>query len=212
MRLGLVTDIHNHAAELARALRVFEREGVEQVLNLGDACDPFSASQGSEVARLLCEARAIGVWGNHDVGLCHEVEASACEKYSAETLAYMGTMQPRLRLAGCHFSHREASVDPRDISQLWDFSEDGRNLLLKSRLGLEAVDDRLQFLGHYHCWWAATPGGPLAWDGAGPLEFAPEERYFVVIAPVFNGWCAVLNTDDGVLRPYRCGGPGTELP
>jgi hypothetical protein len=211
MRLGLVTDIHNHVAPLTRALEIFREEGVEQVLNLGDACDPFSATHGAEVARLLREAKAVGVWGNHDVGLCHEVEAFTREKYTAETLEYMTTMQPRLRVDGCHFSHREASVDPRDIAQLWDFSEDGRNLLLKSRLGLQATEDRLQFLGHYHCWWAATPDGPLAWEGERPLEFAPDERYFVVVAPVFDGWCAVLDTGRGVLRPYRCGGAGAEF-
>jgi hypothetical protein len=201
MRLGLVADIHNHAAELRRALEIFERERVDQVLNLGDACDGFS---GEEVARLLLDVRAAGVWGNHDIGLCQDVDASACEKYSAETLAYMATMQPRLRLAGCHFSHREASVDPRDILQLWDFGEDWQDLLLKSRLGLEAVEERLQFLGHYHCWWAATAEGPLAWQGDAPLGFDPAKRYFVILAAVCDGWCAVLDTEEGVLLPHRC--------
>ena len=36
MRLGLVTDIHNHAAELARALTLFREHAVDQVVTIAN--------------------------------------------------------------------------------------------------------------------------------------------------------------------------------
>lgn len=56
MLLWLVTDVHNQAANLARALGLFRAHGVEQVVTIGDTCDAFAPPEGAaEVARLLLE-------------------------------------------------------------------------------------------------------------------------------------------------------------
>jgi hypothetical protein len=205
MRLGLVTDVHNHAVELAAALRLLRDRGVEQVITLGDTCDAFVPAEGAqEVAALLRDCGAIGVWGNHDFSLCRDVEASVGERYGQPVLEFMAGIQPRLVLAGCRFSHREASVDPHDMLQLWDLGDEPLDLVERASRAFAAAAERWQFVGHYHRWWAATPRGPVGWDGSGPLAFAPGERYFVVVAAVCEGWCGVLDTEAGCLEPLRC--------
>jgi predicted phosphodiesterase len=205
MRLGLVADVHNHGAHLARALAVFRGRGVEQVVSLGDACDPFSRAAGADVvASLLDGCAAVGVWGNHDFTLCRDVPAGVRDRYPPAVLDVMARMQSRLVLEGCHFSHREASVDPHDVAQLWDADEGPLDLMALAGRAFGAVGYRWQFVGHYHRWWATTPDGVVDWSGVGRLWFVPGRRYFVVVAPVFDGWCGVLDTEEGSFEPLRC--------
>jgi predicted phosphodiesterase len=206
MRLGLVTDIHSHPAELARALALFRQRGVDHIVTIGDTIDAFSPSSGSaEVAGLLLEAGAVGVWGNHDFGLRGDVPERTRALASPVSLAFLARMQPRLVLADCHFSHKEASVDPFDVTQLWDASDRPLDLLERARLAFAAVAQRLLFVGHYHRWWAATPQGPVEWAAPAALALAPDERYFVVVAAVFQGWCGLLDLERGTLEPLWCG-------
>ncbi|MBA4067079.1 MAG: hypothetical protein C0501_25890 [Isosphaera sp.] len=206
MRLGLVTDVHNHAAELAAALALFRARGVDRVVTIGDTCDAFARPDGvAEVAALLDACGAVGVWGNHDFTLCRDVSDEVRGRYPPVVLDVMARMGPRLVVGGCHFSHKEASVDPHDPAQLWDISDRPLDLAGRARLGFAAADSRWQFVGHYHRWWAATPDGPTGWVGGGPLRFGPGRRYFVVVAAVCDGWCGVLDTGTGELEPLRCG-------
>jgi hypothetical protein len=45
----------------------------------------------------------------------------------------------------------------------------------------------------------------VGWAGAEPLRFEPGQRYFVVVAAVCDGWCGILDTDQGQLEPLWCG-------
>ena len=68
MKLGLLTDIHEQVELLCIALDRFRHEQVDQVVVIGDV---FEIGQRiEETCRLLAEAKAVGVWGNHDYGLC----------------------------------------------------------------------------------------------------------------------------------------------
>lgn len=204
MRLGLVTDIHNHAVELGQALALFRVRGVDQVVTIGDTCDAFCRREGAdEVASLLGNCSAVGVWGNHDFCLCRDVSARQRERFTPLVLEVMARMQPRLVIDDCHFSHKEASVDPHDIEQLWEISDHPVEMIERAVRAFGAVEHRWQFVGHYHRWWAATPDGPLAWEGDQRLRFEPGQRYFVVIAAVCDGWCAILDTEQGELDPMR---------
>jgi hypothetical protein len=206
VRFGLVTDVHNHAAELAAALSVFRARGVDRVVTLGDTCDAFGRGEGAgAVAALLADCSAVGVWGNHDFTLCRDVPAAVTDRYPPVVLDVMARMEPRLVVGDCHFSHKESSVDPHDVAQLWDISDRPPDLMERSRLAFAAVDSRWQFVGHYHRWWAATPAGPVGWAGGGPLRFEPGLRYFVVVAPACEGWCGILDAERGQLEPLRCG-------
>src|SRR5919199_1663179 len=101
MRIGLVTDVHDHVEQLARALELFRQRGVDAVVSLGDACDLFTPrTRCGEVAALLESANAVGVWGNHDFMLCHDVSDRVRRKYPAEALRFLSTIRPRLVLGG----------------------------------------------------------------------------------------------------------------
>jgi hypothetical protein len=206
MRLGLVTDIHNNYANLARALAAFRKHQVEQVVTIGDTCDAFAPPEGAdEAAALLAQCGAVGVWGNHDFHLCRDVPSFCRDRYAPTTFDYMRTMQPRLEIDGCHFSHKDASVDAHDVEQLWSLGEDSDDIWTRAEAAFAANQHGRQFMGHYHCWWAATPNGPINWDGSKSLTLMPHERYVIVIAGVFQGKCAVLDTSTGMLDPLECG-------
>lgn len=206
MLIGLVTDIHDHVEPLGRALELFCRRGVDLVLTLGDSCDAFTRhSRAAEVVALLRGANAVGVWGNHDVGLCHAVDDRARQRYPAPVLDFMATMKPRLVLEGCHFSHVGPSVDPYDAQALWSFDGDGPpNFLGRAWRSFATVAERLVFVGHYHRWLAVTEEGIQDWRGERPLSLAGPRRYFVVVGAVFQGQCAVLDTERCELCPLAC--------
>lgn len=205
VRLGLVTDIHGHAAELARALEHFRRRGVDRVVTIGDTFDAFTRSDGdAEIAALLLESGAVGVWGNHDFCLCGDVLAETRAHYPEAALTFMARMQPRLVIEDCCFSHKDSSVDPHDAEELWGAGDHPLDLRRRASLGFAAAPQRWQFVGHYHLWWATTASGG-AWQGPRPLEFDPSQRYFVVVGAACDGWCALLDLTRAVLEPLWCG-------
>jgi predicted phosphodiesterase len=203
MRIGIVTDIHDETALLARALEALRDECVDRIVSMGDTTDLHGRSQDADgVAALLERYGAVGVWGNHDHGLCQNVSAEARVKFSPATLRYFATMQPRLELGGCHFSHVEPWLNPESVEELWCF--DGRpEDEDRYPNSFAAVPHRLCFMGHFHRWCAVAETGPLAWKGEGPLRFETGRRYLVVVAPLFAGAFAVLDTDSWLLTPRR---------
>ena len=212
MRIGLVTDIHNDADLLSRALTALEARGVDLLVTLGDTCDVFLPDGGIvEVAAMLQDRLAVGVWGNHDFVLCRDVDERYLVRYAGTSiLDFMAGMLPTLIVGDCHFTHLEPLGDPHDVAHLWSLKDKPFDLMELASLSFAAVDHRLLFIGHYHRWWAATPEGPLDWAGDRPLELAPDRRYFVVVGPVQGRWCGWLDTDAGVLMPIRIGGIGPQ--
>ena len=206
MRLGIVADIHEAVEPLQRALTEFHRRGVDQVVSLGDACDTFSrVGRSGEVVALLREAHAVGVWGNHDFGLSYDVSERLRQETPPDVLEYMATMQPHLVINGCRFSHVEPWLDACKIENLWYF--DGPpDTPEKAARSWTAVPESRLFIGHFHRWLVMTAGGRVAWDGQGTLALAAEVRQLIVVAPVFQGWCAVYDTSDALLTAVSCAG------
>jgi hypothetical protein len=205
MRLGILTDIHNHIAELATALVRFQEQGVEQVVTLGDTVEAFGRKSGtSTVAMLLADCRATGVWGNHDFSLCHQPEPETRAKYAPVVMQVLGQMQPQLVLDDVHLSHRESAIDPYDVVDMWGMDDVETDLPARAKRAFTSVAHRWQLVGHYHRWFAANLTGPLDWDGSQPLQLAAHERYFIAVGAVCDGHCAVLDTQTGRLEPLRC--------
>lgn len=204
MRIGIVADIHEEVDSLERALSLFRREEVDVVVSLGDACDSYQASgKPSQVAALLREAGAIGVWGNHDVGLSYDVSDKIRREADPAFLEYMSGMLPHLTIENCRFSHVEPWLDARKIEDLWYF--DGLpDSPEKAARSFAAVPERHLFVGHFHRWLAMTPTRRLEWSGDQPLNLAEEPRSLVVIGPVFRGWCAIFETTAALLTPLKC--------
>ncbi|MGI8980845.1 MAG: metallophosphoesterase family protein [Pirellulaceae bacterium] len=199
MKLGLITDVHEHVENLRAALAHLAEQRVDQIVIIGDVVE--MGQRLEETCRLLADAGVVGVWGNHDFGLCHEPTAELCARHSPTVLGYMGTLQPRLVIDGCHFSHVEPWLNPLEILDLWYFeglpSEHG-NL---SRL-FAATSHRLMFAGHFHHWEIATPERVLDWHGEVPITL-DSGRYFVAVGALCEGEYAVIDTESSLLTPLK---------
>lgn len=212
MRIGIVTDIHDEVALLAQALTVLREQSVDAIVTLGDSTDLFGKwNKARAVAQLLREAGVVGVWGNHDYGLCRNVKEETQFDHLRATLDYYATLQPRYELGGCHFSHIEPFLDPERAEDLWTFEgrPEDEDRTAKS---FAAIAHRAAFLGHFHRWLAMTESGRVDWDGSTPLHFEPDKRYLVVVAPLFRGEFAVIDTDRWILTPHKLSPRETPTP
>ena len=92
MKLGILTDIHEHVEHLRTALAHFNQEQVDQIVVIGDV---FEMGQRiEETCALLSEAKTIGVWGNHDYGVSFNPSEKTREKYSSMVLDFMTSLKP----------------------------------------------------------------------------------------------------------------------
>ena len=109
MKLGLLADIHEHTEQLRKAIAVLQRHGADRFVVLGDVFE--SGKRMEETVGLLRQVEAVGVWGNHDVGLCFDPSEAVCRRYSAAVLNFMGSLQPHLVIDDCLFTHVEPWLD-----------------------------------------------------------------------------------------------------
>lgn len=205
MKLGIVTDIHEAVALLARALARFDAERVDRVVVLGDLFE--TGARIEETVSLLSDAGAIGVYGNHDHGLCFEPDAEILARFSPRLLDFMGTLRPRIEVGGALFAHREPWLDGSRVAEIWHVDDEPLTPERVAR-SFDAVAHRAIFVGHFHRWLALTRSGPLPWDGASLLILDAEEPTLVVVNAVCEGYAATFETDDGRLQPldlYRTG-------
>lgn len=197
MKLGLLADIHEHVEHLQTALACFKSKGVEQVVVIGDLFE--QGHRIEETCRLLAEANAIGVWGNHDYGLSFEPHPDVISKYPPSVLSFMTSLRPRLEVGGCHFTHIEPWLDPEKLEDLWYFEgpldRDG-NL---DRI-FNSTPHRTMFAGHYHRWLLVSPQGIIDWQGGHPIRL-DERRHFVVVGALCQGQFAIYHTDTAELVP-----------
>jgi hypothetical protein len=205
MKLGLITDIHEQVEFLQIALDRFRQEQVDQVVVIGDVFE--TGERIAETCHLLAEARAIGVWGNHDYGLCCNPPDEIRIRFSASIIGFMKSLRPRLEIDGCYFAHVEPWLDPEDIADLWFFEgpPEGDGRLTKI---FKAVPNRLMFGGHYHSWMLVTPTGIAEWKGDCPIRLVCG-RYFVVVGALLEGRYAIFDTDTLELVPFNEGNPAT---
>lgn len=203
MRIGIVTDIHDQVGLLKEVLAVLRAERVDAIVTLGDNTDLFGKwNEAQTVGDLLREAGVVGVWGNHDFGLCRNVKEETQFNFLRRTLDYFATLQPKLELGGCHFSHIEPFLDPELTGDLWTFEgrpEDDDRLARS----FAAIPHRVAFIGHFHRWLAVTETGRTDWDGTSALHFEDGKRYLVVVAPLFRGEFAIVDTDRWILEPRK---------
>ena len=205
MRLGLVADIHDDAVRLRAALARFRERSVDRVLTLGDSFETLGRGDpGAEVARLLAEAGAIGVWGNHDFGLCHDVGEEVRRLCVSEALAFTTGLRPTLVLDDCRFTHIEPHRDPFDIIQLWAFDGVPRTIQ-SAEASFAAVPERVLFVGHFHRWFAVRSNLEMDWAGERDLELPSPGRFLVGLGATCNGACAIYDTGSRLLQPIALG-------
>jgi len=198
VKLGILADVHEDVQRLTLALQSFGREKVDQVVLLGDVFD--TGKHLHETVDLLAKAGVIGVWGNHDLGLCFAPEDAIKERYKGLILDFMQTLRPRLELEGGLFTHGLPHWDATDpvIYYLGERPETPEGLTLS----FGASNHKTLFCGHFHRWLAASPQGCLPWNGTTPLVMQSDQRYLVAVAAVCDGWCAIFETESRVLVPF----------
>ena len=199
MRLGLLADIHEHTRQLQKAIDLLRQHGAERFVILGDVFE--TGKRIEQTVRLLQEVQADGVWGNHDIGLCFDPSDAVCQRYSADVLRFMGGLRPRLEIDGCLFTHVEPWLDPHRVEDLWYFDgpPDTPEKLARS---FAAVPNRVLFLGHFHRWLIGSPAGVLPWRGEVPIRLDARDPHLVVVHAVWDGRCAVFDTETGDLVPF----------
>lgn len=201
MKLGLITDIHEHVADLQLALAEFDRRGVDQIICLGDVFQKGDAIH--ETVALLAQRKIPGVWGNHDFGLSSHPSAQVSPRrkhFVGPVLDYLGTYQPSLEIEDCLFSHVEPWRDLNHVMGLWylgGLPEDPE----KAARSFDACDHRVMFTGHHHRWLLTTREGVVPWDGDRAIRLQAPQRYLVVVGAVCEGFCGIYDTRTGDLVP-----------
>lgn len=198
MKLGLLADIHERVAPLETALRRFREQGVDQVVILGDLVEMTDSLE--ETCRLLDDAGAIGVWGNHDFGLCQPSLDRGMKELSETGKRVFGTLKPRLEIEGCFFSHVEPWLDPETLEGLWYFDGPPDEHFQFDRI-FQAIPHRLMFTGHYHKWLIVRPDGIEPWKATSSIRLTTG-RYFVVVGPLCEGHSAIFDTETSELTPF----------
>lgn len=199
MRIGILADIHEEVERLAEALKRLRAEGVDAIVELGDIFE--MGKRIGPTVELLTDAGAVGVWGNHDFGLCREVDDWTRDRFGGPVLDYMATLEPRLELDGCLFAHVDPCYDACLTESFYHHPDAPPTNPERVAACLDSGPQRRMFIGHYHRWQAADESGRLDWDGSRPLRFEPERRYLIVVGPLMDGHFAVLDTAADVLTP-----------
>ena len=199
MKLGLLADIYEHTRQLQKAIAALQRHGAELFVVLGDVFE--TGERIEETVSLLQQVQAVGVWGNPDFGLCFDPSEWVRKRYSTGVLEFMGSLQPRIEIDDCLFTHVEPWLEPHKVEDLWYFDgpPDSPEKLARS---FSAVRNRVMFIGHMHRWLLGTPDGVLPWRGECELHLDFANRYLVVIHAVCDGKCAMFDTKTGVLIPF----------
>jgi len=78
MKIGIISDSHDHHANVLKAVEIFKNENVEYILHAGDIVSPFTAKAFGEVKN----TKFIAVFGNND-GEKHILK-STIENFSGE--------------------------------------------------------------------------------------------------------------------------------
>ncbi len=101
MRFGLIGDIHAEDERLEAALALFAKEKVDRVLFVGDIADGLG--DVDRCARLLANANALGVRGNHDRWLVADEMRTMSDAHTrsgidAATLSFFESLVPTLEI------------------------------------------------------------------------------------------------------------------
>jgi predicted phosphodiesterase len=199
MRIGVLADIHGHVENLRKAIERLTREQVDRFVVLGDViCDSRNAI---ETVAILKDCGAVGVWGNHELGLCVDPNDAIRATYTEPVMEFFSTLTSRLELDDLLLSHTLPNQDASDPLSYYLGPRPHMDRALNDCFS--HFPHRVMMVGHFHRWFAATPAGRIAWNGCEPMKLKAEARYFFVINAVMRGWAAIVDNDRDVLIPIQ---------
>jgi len=199
MIIGLIADIHEHIEYLRRSLNALKHADV--IIFLGDVFE--TGTQVNLAVRLLSEARVVGVWGNHDLGLCHEPSENLQARFPAATIEYLAELSPQFELDDILFCHGLPTWNPTDPSEYYLNPQPWEPNALDEVF--ERFGHRHVFAGHYHRWFLASENCPVEWDGKTKIRLESNLRHFIIVNGVLNACCAEFNTMTNELKPHFVG-------
>jgi len=199
MKLGLIADIHEHFEELQKCLERLEAEGVDRIVMLGDVFE-LGHRIGS-TCELLANAKAGGVWGNHDFGLCVGDADEFRPQYGDVIVDYMRSLTSELVIDDCYFAHIEPWLDPSKLEDLWFFEGIPQTPERRQQI-FSSKPQRIFFAGHYHRWMLVSPERTESWDGTEPICL-DDGRYFVVLNALVHGSFVTYDTVTSWLTTFR---------
>ncbi|HEY2956261.1 MAG TPA: metallophosphoesterase family protein [Candidatus Eisenbacteria bacterium] len=194
MRLGLLADIHESVDRLGAAVAELRARNVDSFVMLGDVLD--HGERVDETVALLSGLPGVGVWGNHDFGLCGRTHASVRDRFSVSVLDYFARLRPFVVLGGLRFQHIDPHLDPEKLEDLWLFPTASERIA-----GLARCSQTRVFTGHLHGWGVFTPDGQIPWLGEETFMYQVGQRYLTTIHAVADGWCALFDSDRDSLEP-----------
>lgn len=197
MRLGILADIHGDVTQLQIAIARLREAGVDRFVVLGDVI--YDANQSAETVALLEEIEAIGVFGNHELGLCNEPEEEIFELFDSSVMSYFAKLTPHLLVGDVRLSHNLPTQDATDPYDYYLGKKPNDPDALRECFA--AFPQRIMLIGHYHRWMAASTKGRFKWKEGQTISLDPNERYLFVIHAVMDGWAALLDDVANELMP-----------
>ena len=198
MKTGILADIHEHANQLRQCLDLFEVEQVDRVELLGDVAE--TGKYLDEIVEQLTPYSVLGVFGNHDLGLCDDPVGEVKERYSPAVLEFFNGLSASLSIDGCLYTHGAPWWDALDPVEYY-VGENPYSDSVVQRAG--EFQEKVIFMGHFHRWRLAVDGELHAWSGESPVDLMEEKRYLITIDAVMAGCCAIFDSEDRILWPHR---------
>ena len=193
MRIGIVSDIHENVEGLKAAVDTLRADGMDTLVFLGDVV--ATGKRVEECARILLDADAQGVFGNHEMLLTDRASLSPTIR------SFLDSLAPMRSIEDCLFSHIEPWLDHSKVAHLW-YLDGAFQTTEDARRSFDAQSELVIFLGHYHLWRAAAPTEILSWEGEEPLHLDPATRYLVAVPALYCGHFALADTETNVLHPH----------
>lgn len=203
MRLGFLADIHEAVEPLRAAVNELKARKTDSYVVLGDILE--HGDRVDETVSYLSALPGVGVWGNHDFGLCGEIHPSVRERFSASALDYFSRLRPSVILGELRFQHIDPHLDPEKFEDLWLVPTATERIA-----GLGRCAQMRVFTGHLHRWGVYTPHGQISWAGERAYHYEAGQRYQTIVHAVVDGWCALFDSDRDVLEPIRVAYPDAQ--
>ncbi len=148
-------DIHEQVEYLRGVLDRFSTEDVDPIIVIGDLFEMGKRIEAT--CRVLTGANAIGVWDNHDYGLCVVPNDELRSRYGDLVIDFMTSLRPRLDFADWHFTH------------VYALAANNRWVLAGGRNGKAFAFDRLE-TGQPTALLNTTARGLALWDSSIPTK------------------------------------------
>lgn len=151
MKYGILGDIHGNLSALEVVLAAMSREGIEQLISVGDIVGYGAAPR--ECIELVREAGAVVVMGNHDAACIDRLDMVYFNPYAREAALWTQSIlskEDRLWLAGLplarHLEHCSVAHGTLYRPELFDYIQSPQD----ADPSLDVMPLRVCFVGHTH--------------------------------------------------------------